>query len=40
MSDTWKKVLGSIIKYGVTAVLGALGWCSVSGCCSVPQFFF
>ena len=40
MSENMKKALMSIVKYGITAILGALGWSSVSGCTAVPQFFF
>lgn len=40
MSDKWKKIVGNIIAYAVSAVLGALGFSAVSGCASIPCFFF
>lgn len=32
MNDTFKKVLLDIVKYAVSALLGAFGFASISGC--------
>lgn len=38
MSAVWKKVIGDIIKFAVGAILGALGFGSLSGC-MIPLIF-
>lgn len=38
MSPVWKKVVEDIIKYAIGAVLGALGFGSITGC-MIPLIF-
>lgn len=36
----WKKIIIDILKYAGAVILGAAGYGSVSGCASIPVFFF
>lgn len=40
MSEKWRKVLVDVIKYSVSAVLGAFGFSFVSGCAAFPVLNF
>lgn len=37
MSDKWRKVLLKILKYSISAILGAAG-VSLTGCAFIPIF--
>lgn len=37
MSDKWRKVLIEILKYSISAILGAAGF-SLAGCAFIPIF--